>query len=201
MLENILAEVKKHLKSEFAVSVRYLVQATLENLEQDALVIISDENMMVGIEEVVILIQTCQNLAKVTAAGVYLFWHLFTRSGQLPDSSASTKDDALQDLGVLEYLNEAIRIDDIKTHSSHTSLLALYEEVKPLYEVQYGLTMASCHKSCNTWTKRTCHTRTLRLRQEMAHHSNTMAPIFCCLGILPARQRQYPKFFHTLNRF
>lgn len=100
-------------------------------------------------------------------------------------------------------LNEAIRIEELKTNSSPTSLLALYEEARPLYEAQYGpndetvatslQAMASCHEKLQHSDQAVkLYEEALRLRQEMGDQSN-MATIFCRLGIMHARKNLYPE--------
>lgn len=120
VLEDTLAEVNKQPQSEFAVSVRNLVQAALDNLEQDALDIMNGDDTMVCIEEVVKIIQVHLHSAKVSAEGARLFWHLSARSEQPSESSEFTTDDALRDIGALELL-----IVMLKYHVDNPSVVHL----------------------------------------------------------------------------
>lgn len=105
ILESTLTEVvEKQPQSEFAVSVINLVQAALDNLEQDALDLLNGEDPLICIENVVNLVEVHLHSAKVAAEGARLFWHLSARSGNPNGSSEFTTDDTLRDVGALELL-------------------------------------------------------------------------------------------------
>jgi hypothetical protein len=104
ILESTLSEVEKQPKSEFAITVRNLVQAALDNLEQDALDLLNGEDPLLCIENVVNLVEVHLHSAKVAAEGARLFWHLSARSGNPKEPSEFTADDTLRDVGALNLL-------------------------------------------------------------------------------------------------
>jgi len=128
VLENTLAEINKLPQSDFAVSVTNLVQAALDNLEQDALYLLnSEENQesdgsyaMDYIEEAINLMYIHLHSAKVATSGSRLLWKMSAISGQYSQKNDLTTDDVLREMGAVELL-----IAIIEYHVNNPSVVHL----------------------------------------------------------------------------